>query len=119
MLPVATSGGVTISCPENGRYSFFNSPYPSHRLMMGVDIYPDSFDDGFGRSPISGEIQQVRRVKAPPGRGFTALDHDTVTIIDTPAHDKVVKILHIDTTLAVGESIRLGDVLGPMIRSGY
>ncbi len=119
MLPVAASDDVTLFCPEDGLYSFYNSPYPSHRLMTGVDIYADALSEGSAQSPVSGEILQVRRVKAPPGRNFKAPDHDILTIIGTRMPDRVVKILHVGTVLAIGEFVCAGDVLGPMIRSGY
>lgn len=119
MVPVAVSGGATISCPSDGRYSFYNSPYPAHRLMAGVDIYPDS-SEGEAISPVDGEVLQVRRVKAPGGHGFKAPDEDVVTIIkcrDAPG--SVVKILHVDTQLEEGQRVTTGQKLGAMIRSGY
>ncbi len=119
MIPIAESGKVTIFCPEDGRYSFYNSPYPSHRLMTGVDIYPQQIDGNLAYSPVSGEILQVRRVKAPKGRGFVASEYDTVTVISTESSDRVVKILHVDTEITEGDKIQVGDALGSMIRSGY
>ena len=119
MLPVASSGGVTIFCPDDGRYSFFNSPYLSHQIMTGVDIYSDVSINNTAQSPVCGKILHVRRVKAPPGRDFKAPDHDTVTIIGTNMPDRVVKILHVETEIPVGEYVGVGAILGPMIRSGY
>jgi len=118
MTPVAVAGGVTVSCPSDGRYSFYNSPYPAHRLMAGIDIYPDPSGDA--PSPVDGEILQIRNVKAPQGHGFDAPEHDTVAIIEAKdAPSRVVKILHVDVKAEVGESVRVGQSLGPMIRSGY
>ena len=48
--------GVTIHCPSEGRYAFYNSPYPAHRLSTGIDIYSGA---GFGEavgSPVSGRV---------------------------------------------------------------
>ena len=120
MVPVASSGGVIIHCPDDGRYAFYNSPYPAHRLMTGVDIYPNSQLIGSTPSPIDGEIIKVRHIKSPPGRGFKAPEHDTLTIVrSTENSDKVVKVLHVNTVLKEGESIAVGQSLGPLIRSGY
>lgn len=119
MVPVAVAGGATISCPSDGRYSFYNSPYPAHRLMVGIDIYTNTAE-GEAPSPVDGEVLQVRRVKAPGGHGFKAPEEDVVTIIkcrDAPG--RVVKILHIDTQLNEGERVTTGQTLGAMIRSGY
>jgi hypothetical protein len=120
MVPVASSGGVMIHCPDDGRYAFYNSPYPAHRFMTAVDIYPNLKLGGSAPSPIDGEIIKVRRVKSPPGRGFGAPEHDTVTIIkSTEDRGRVVKVLHVDTVLKEGEAIAVGQSLGPLIRSGY
>ena len=120
MVPVASSGGVVIHCPIDGRYAFYNSPYPAHRLMTGVDIYPNSQLGGSTPSPIDGEVIKVRRVKSPPGRGFDAPGHDTVTIIKSKENrGRVAKILHVETVLKEGEAIAVGQDLGPLIRSGY
>jgi hypothetical protein len=120
MVPVASSGGVIIHCPEDGRYAFYNSPYPAHRFMTAVDIYPNLNIGGSAPSPIDGEIIKVRRVKSPPGRGFEASEYDTVTIIkSTKDRGRVVKVLHVDTVLKEGEAIVVGQSLGPLIRSGY
>ncbi len=109
-----------LLCPEDGRYSFYNSPYPAHHLMTGVDIYPN-IDHGLSSlSPVTGEILQIRRVKAPKSREFEAPERDTVTIIRSVQNpERVVKILHVDTVAEVGETIHIGQFLGPMIRSGY
>ena len=120
MVPVARSGGVSIYCPTDGRYAFYNSPYPAHRLMTGIDVYPNSTIDEAMLSPINGEVIQVRRVKAPSGHGFEAPEFDVVTIIrsrDNPV--RVIKVLHIDTEIGEGESIQIGQSMGPLIRSGY
>jgi hypothetical protein len=120
MIPVAIAGGITLYCPENGRYSFFNSPYPAHRLITGLDIYPNTTSSKCAPSPISGEILQIRHVKAPKGHGFKAPDHDTITIIGNKySPERVVKVLHVDTGAKIGAIINTGDPLGPMIRSGY
>jgi hypothetical protein len=120
MFPVAKSGGVVIHCPVDGRYAFYNSPYPAHRLMTGIDIYPNSLNDEPMPSPVEGEVLQVRYVKSPQGHGFEAPLFDVVTIIRSNENPgRVIKVLHIDTKARVGESISTGQILGPLIRSGY
>jgi hypothetical protein len=120
MVPVAKSGRVVIYCPLDGRYAFYNSPYPAHRLMTGVDVYPNPLKNGPMPSPVDGEVLQVRYVKSPPGHGFEAPQFDVVTIIrsiEDPG--RVIKVLHIDTQVGVGEPILAGQILGSLIRSGY
>lgn len=120
MEPVVESRGVKLHCPVEGRYAFYNSPYPSHQENTGVDIYPG---DGFGGeapSPVDGEVILIRRVKAPRGHGFEASDHDTVVVIRNRENpDTVSKLLHIDPFVEVGENIHVGEPLGATLRSGY
>jgi len=120
MKPIVESKGVKLYCPMEGRYAFFNSPFPAHKANTGVDIYPG---DGFGGeapSPVDGEVVLVRRVRAPDGHGFTAADHDTVVVLknkDNP--ESVTKMLHIDPLVEVGDTVGVGDPIGLTLRSGY
>ncbi len=120
MLPVAEADGVTLYCPKGGRYAFFNSPYPAHRLMAGLDIYTDSWFGDTYPSPVSGTIVNVRKIKAPTGRLFKVAGYDSIIIIRSVENPvRIVKILHIDTDLTPGDKVQIGDELGVMLRSGY
>jgi hypothetical protein len=116
-LPVASSEGVTIFCPQDGLYSLFNSPYPAHRLASGLDIYPES---SYAPSPVSGVVLKTRKVRAPAGRGFQDDGFDAATLIQSLENPrKTVKILHVNPTVTEGQKIEVGQNLGTMIRSGY
>jgi hypothetical protein len=118
--PVAISGGITIHCPNDGRYAFYNSPYPAHRLMTGIDLYPNTPFGGVATSPVDGEILQIRRVKAPQSQLFEDAGHDTLTLIKSKKEsERIIKILHIDTFGEEGDTLRVGQNLGKLIRSGY
>lgn len=120
MAPVASSKGVTISCPADGMFSFYNSPYPAHRQSSGVDVYPDTGFGGMAPSPVSGEVTLIRRVKSPRGRNYEASEYDVVTLLRSLENPrKVVKLLHVDPTLNVGDEVRAGEELGRLLRSGY
>ena len=120
MAPVASSEGVTISCPVDGMFSFYNSPYPAHRQSTGIDIYPDAIFEGMAPSPVSGEVTLIRRVRSPRGRGYEASEYDVVTLLRSrESPGKVVKLLHIDPTISVGDEVRAGEELGRLLRSGY
>ncbi len=120
MAPVASSSGVTISCPVDGMFSFYNSPYPAHRQSSGVDVYPDTGFGGMAPSPVSGEVTLIRRVRSPRGRNYEASEYDVVTLLRSrESPDKVVKLLHVDPTLSVGDEVRAGEELGRLLRSGY
>lgn len=120
MAPVAYSEGVTISCPVDGMFSFYNSPYPAHRQSSGVDVYPDTGFGGMASSPVSGEVTLIRRVRGPRGRGYEASEYDVVTLLRSrESPGKVVKLLHVDPTLSIGDEVRAGEKLGRLLRSGY
>ena len=109
MIPVAEAEGVRLHCPETGRYAFYNSPYPAHKLNTGVDIYPGEVFGGEALSPVDGEVVMTRTVKAPRGRGFKAADHDSVIIIRNRDNEvTVTKLLHVDPLVEVGDATRLG-----------
>jgi len=119
-IPIAGVDGVTIHCPSEGRYAFYNSPYPAHRLSTGVDIYPRK---GFGeeaRSPVSGRVILVRKVKAPKARRFRDHGHDTVILLESLENPgRVIKILHVEPSVQEGDALETGQTLGTLIRSGY
>lgn len=120
MKPVIESMGVKLHCPEIGRFAFFNSPFPAHKENTGVDIYAGDIFGGEAYSPVDGEIELIRRVKAPKGRGFEASDHDTVVLLRNRANpETVTKLLHIDPLVEEGDSVRIGDPIGITLRSGY
>jgi len=120
MVPVAESMGVRLHSPLTGRYAFYNSPYPSHQLNTGVDIYPG---DGFGGevpSPVEGEVVLIRRLKAPEGHGFVASDHETVILIRNGENPETfTKLLHVDPLVGVGDWVQIGEPVGASLRSGY
>lgn len=119
-LPVAEADGVTLYSPKGGRYAFFNSPYPAHRLMTGLDIYTDSWFGDTYPAPVLGTIINVRKVKAPAGRLFKDAGYDSIIVIkSTENPERVVKILHIATDLIPGDKVKVGDELGVLLRSGY
>ena len=120
MLPVAISDNVRIYCPENGRFSFFNSPYPAHLSFSAIDIYPSGRFGCAAPSPVSGVIAGIRRVECPSGRGFESSTHDYVIIVRSSENpERLIKILHVDPIVNVGDKIEPGEDLGWLIRSGF
>jgi len=120
MKPIATSESVKIFCPEDGKYSFFNSPYPAHRLLTGIDIYPEKKFGEPTPSPVSGQVVKIRRVRCPKGREFKALEYDFLTLIRSSENPKrLVKILHVAPELSCGETVEAGNSLGKLLRTGF
>jgi hypothetical protein len=120
MLPVAFSEGVTIHCPRDGRFSFFNSPFPAHQLFTAIDIYPNSEFGGVAPSPIKGRVVYIRRVKCPETSGFQGSCFDYVILLqslDNP--ERIAKILHVVPSIECGEVVDVGQDLGQLLRSGF
>jgi hypothetical protein len=120
MVPIAVSQKIKIFSPDDGRYAFYNSPYPGHKLSSSLDIFPNLEFNEPAPSPVAGEVVKIRKVKAPKGTNFTASKYDVVILIkskDNPA--RYVKMLHIDPLIKVGETIQVGENFGTLLRSGY
>lgn len=120
MKPIAFSEGIVVYCPENGRYSFFNSPYPMHCSYAGVDIYPERSFGDVAPSPVKGEVIRVRLVKCPPAKGFKGLEHDYLVLLRSLENPKRwVKLLHVEPLVKPGDKVDIGEDLGTLIRPGF
>jgi hypothetical protein len=117
---IAYSEGVRVYCPIFGRFSFFNSPYPSHRNCSAVDVYPGA---GFGceaPSPVEGEVIAIRAVRCPEGRGFEASTFDYVILLRSLENpERWIKVLHVKPLVHVGDIVKVGTPLGFLLRSGF
>lgn len=124
-------GGGTVRLPpsvvrEYRRFSLYNSPYPAHNRGCAIDLYPAG---NRGLSPVAGEVLETRTVRAPP-KPYAA-DEEFLILVDVdcdrtglaagwPADEGVVaRILHVRPRVASGDTVGVGDSLGPMVRSGF
>ena len=120
MIPVAKADNVTIKCPAEGRFSFFNSPYIAHRTFTGIDIYPPSDFGGSAPSPVLGKVVMIRKVKCPKSREFKASTYDYVILIESIENPhRMIKVLHVNPSVKVGDTVEPGQELGFLLRSGY
>ncbi len=120
MKPIASSEGVNIHCPEDGRFSFFNSPYPAHHSFAGIDVYPRRCFGDVAPSPVRGEVTRVRMVKCPKPKNFEGIDYDYVILLRSSENpERVIKILHVKPLVKVGDTVELGAGLGTLLRSGF
>lgn len=120
MEPVASSEGVTVYCPKNGKFSFFNSPYPMHVAYSAVDVFCGGSPGKPAPSPVHGEVAKIRRVKCPEKREFESSNYDYVVLLRSGENPQVlVKLLHVEPTVEVGDVVEPGDALGFLIRSGF
>ena len=105
------------------RFSRFNSPYPAHDAGHAVDLYPPG-DDGV--SPVAGVVRETHTMGCPDRPYAASTDHLIVIDLDddwcrragtTPG--TVARVLHVIPAVAPGDRVAVGDVLGPMTRSGF
>ncbi|MEM1514581.1 MAG: hypothetical protein QXH24_00770 [Candidatus Bathyarchaeia archaeon] len=119
-IAVASSEGVTVYCPREGRFSFFNSPYPAHKAHAAIDIYPNRNYGSIAPSPVYGEVKEIRKVACPEKSNFKSSDYDYVILIQSQENPKRwIKILHLEPHVRVSDTINVGDELGILLRSGF
>lgn len=120
MIPVANVDNITIKCPAEGRFSFFNSPYIAHRTFTGIDIYPPSDFGESAPSPVLGKVVMIRKIKCPKSGEFKASTYDYVILIKSIENPcRIIKVLHVDPSIKVGDTVEPGQELGFLLRSGY
>jgi len=120
MKPVASSEGVIVHCPKDGKFSFFNSPYPAHTAYSAVDIYPRNVFGCIAPSPVYGKVVEIRRVKCPERKSFESSSYDYVTLLQSLENpEKWIKILHAKPVVNNGDIVKPGEALGFLLRSGF
>lgn len=106
-------------------FTCFNSPYAEHDDGRAIDLYPGTRT---APSPVSGEVVQIERVRAP-WRPYARM-YDYVVAIDTGGGDEpitdetsheaaIARVLHVEPTVEVGDHVEIGDPLGPLVRAGF
>ncbi len=120
MVPAASSEGIEIFCPKNGRISFFNSPYYAHHKFSAIDIYADAEFGDLAPSPIRGVVKETRKVKCPTVRSFHATDYDYVLSLQSYDNsERWIKMLHVQPLVKSGDIIDVGTPLGAFLRTGF
>lgn len=108
-----------VNVPRGSSITYFNSPYYSHHHRTAVDLYPETDHGGIAFSPVDGEVVKVYTFHSPRSRHFTAPTREQLLLLKARRSDQYIRLLHIETHLTGGETIRVGDPLGRLIRSGY
>mgnify|MGYP000103041417 CR=1 FL=1 len=113
--PVAEARGIYIYASKEGRISFFNSPYPAHRKLTAVDVYPSR---SIACSPVSGEIVFIQKFNPPRKEMFGASSSDYIICIRV-SEELVARLLHVKPEVEIGEKVKVGEKLGVLLRSGF
>lgn len=115
MKKIASHETIDIYAPDESRFSFLKSPYAAHKTNSAVDIYYGSFGDE-AVSPVDGKIIDIRSYDTPtPFKNIDSKEY----LITIEQGDHVIKILHIEPDVSIGEKILMGDRIGAFIKNGY
>jgi len=121
MRIVGIASETEIYSPDDSYFSFYNSPYVSHGQGSSVDIYPfhQSWQD-IVVSPVSGKVVKIKKMKMGRPKEFPTHRNDFGIAIQPEHTDKdIVRILHCDPTVSVGDRVDLGDSIGKTLRSRF
>jgi hypothetical protein len=115
MKIIARHETIDIYAPDYSRFSFLKSPYAAHKTNSAVDIYYGSFG-GEAVSPVDGKIIDIRSYDTPtPFKNIDSKEY----LIAIEQGDHVIKIIHIEPDVSIGEEILRGDRIGTFIKNGY
>ena len=115
MKKIAGHDEVDIYAPDNSRFSFMKSPYAAHKTNSAVDIYYGCFGNE-ALSPVDGKVIDIRSFDTPT----PFKDRDSKEYLIAIQQGKyVVKIIHIEPDISIGEEISIGERIGTFIKNGY
>ncbi|MHA2140045.1 MAG: hypothetical protein ACXADF_01085 [Candidatus Thorarchaeota archaeon] len=121
MRCIGVAGGISLYAHDDSYISYFNSPFIGHRRSSSIDVYPyDGSWDGPAFSPVNGKVVEVRKVAMGKKKVFPSSSHDyAIAIAPEGILDTVVRILHCQPSVSVGDKVSKGDYIGSLIRSRY
>lgn len=111
LMKIATVNSLPFKIPKNLKYSFFNSPYPAHRLGTAVDVY---FEDKALFPFEEGIISEIKKIRTPK---HVPIETDYLMVVKV--EDLCLKVLHVSPSIRVGEKVYLGDEFGDLVVSGF
>lgn len=110
-MEIAEINGFGFQIPENVKYSFFNSPYPPHRLGTGIDVY----FEGKALFPFEeGTVEEIKMIRTPR---YVPVRRDYLIIFKVQGF--CLKVLHVNPSIKKGERIQFGDEFGELVVSGF
>ncbi|ACJ15784.1 hypothetical protein TON_0299 [Thermococcus onnurineus NA1] len=110
-MKIATVRGMNFEVPNDAWWSFYNSPYPAHKLGTAVDVY---FPEKALFPLEEGIVEGIKKVRTP---AHVPIREDYVMIFRIG--EFCLKVLHVKPTVKVGEKVALGDEIGEMTVSGF
>ena len=121
MRELGDSNGVKLFAPDDASLSFFNSPYIGHKRMSSVDIYPSHNEwGGAATAPTTGRISSIKRIRMGKQREFETAECDfAIGIKSQKSSSDIVRVLHCNPSVQIGDQIEIGEEIGSLIRSRY
>ncbi|TFG33596.1 hypothetical protein EU527_07635 [Candidatus Thorarchaeota archaeon] len=121
MNVIAESHGVELHAPDDAYFSYFNSPYTGHTLGSAVDVYPNHSNwKNPVESPITGRIVNIKRIRMGLVKEFPTANHDFgIALQPEGSSDDIVRILHVQPEVKIGDKVDLGEHIGITLRSRY
>ncbi|MHA3963250.1 MAG: M23 family metallopeptidase [Candidatus Thorarchaeota archaeon SMTZ1-45] len=121
MRVVGSTAGISIQAPEDAYFSYFNSPYVGHDIGSAIDIYPrHQVWYGDVVSPVSGKVVKIKKMRMGQPKDFPTHDFDyAIGILPEESNNDIVRIMHCEPTVSVGETVSMGGKIGHAIRSRY
>jgi len=110
-MEIAKIRGLRFEIPKDTRYSFFNSPYPPHRLGTAVDVY---FREKALFPFEEGVVEEIKKIRTPQ---YVPIREDYLIIFKVQSF--CLKVLHVKPNVEVNEKIHLGDEFGELVVSGF
>jgi len=116
-LKALNLGPEKLYVREGAPVSFFTSPFYAHTRFCAIDIGSPPSSERIFVSPVRGTVVQTEKflINRPAGRGIDPYDY--FLLIETRKFK--VKMLHVKPTVSVGDSVKVGDMLGNYVRSPY
>ncbi|MCK5238569.1 MAG: hypothetical protein KAR33_03410 [Candidatus Thorarchaeota archaeon] len=121
MRTIGKANGVGIAIPDDAYFSFFNSPYIGHRNCSSVDVYPSHNEwAGPAFSPVKGTVVKLKQIRMGKKRKFETKEYDyAIGIQPDDNEESILRILHCDPTVKIGDEVAPGAEIGSLLRSRY
>ena len=109
-IEIARVQDIPIYVPQKTWFSFFNSPYPAHKLSSAVDVY-------FEKEAIM-PIEEGRILEIKYFKSVHSSEKEPLILVSID-EKRVLKILHVKPYVKEGEKVYLGDSLGKLVVSKF
>jgi hypothetical protein len=96
--------------------SYFSSGFPSHVRVSAIDISNKNSSEEF-YSPFEGEIVHLEKFYLGRPNRFAKVNYDYLMI--AKVNGKLIKILHVEPFLKVGDTFKKGEMLGKLLENPY